>query len=147
MAVYLQTYQLLPFERAVEALRDLPALVPSEARVFGVEPSEGTLASAQALAYTRLAPVEQAIQAALRRAAVAHFDETGVRVAGHTAWVYVVSTPWLTFYAHYVKRVRVAFWAIGLLILFLGRRVHDAWGHTSSCPYCTRSVSRIGCAR
>ncbi len=116
-AVYLQTYQLLPYERTVEALGDL----------FGVYPSEGTLTSAQGLAYTRLVPVEQAIQDALRRADVAHVDETGIRVAGRTEWVHVMSTALLTFYAHHAKRGREAFVAIGLLIGFCGRRVHDAW--------------------
>jgi transposase len=116
-AVYLQTYQLLPYERTVEALGDL----------FGVYPSEGTLTSAQGLAYTRLAPVEQAIQDALRRADVAHVDETSIRVAGRTEWVPVMSTALLTFYAHHAKRGRKAFEAIGLLIGFCGRRVHDAW--------------------
>ena len=123
-AVYLQTYQLLPYERTVEALGDL----------FGVYPSEGTLVTAQASAYTRLAPVEQAIGQALRQADVAHVDETGVRVAGGSAWVHVFSTSLLTFYAHHAKRGRAAFEAIGLLIAFLGRRVHDAWGPYLNLP-------------
>jgi len=123
-AVYLQTYQLLPYERTAEALGDL----------FGVYPSEGTLTTAQALAYTRLAPVEQAIAQALRQAKVAHVDETGVRVAGRTAWVHVFSTSLLTFYAHHAKRGQKAFKAIGLLIGFLGRRVHDAWGPYLNLP-------------
>ena len=121
-AVYLQTYQLLPYERTVEALGDL----------FGVYPSEGTLTSAQSLAYTRLAPVEQAIRDALRQADVAHVDETGIRVAGRSAWVHVMSTALWTFYAHHAKRGRKAFEAIGLLLGFVGRRVHDAWA-----PYLT----------
>ena len=121
-AVYLQTYQLLPYERTVEALGDL----------FGVYPSEGTLTSAQSLAYTRLAPVEQAIRDALRQADVAHVDETGIRVAGRSAWVHVMSTRLLTFYAHHAKRGRKAFESIGLLLGFVGRRVHDAWA-----PYLT----------
>ena len=116
-AVYLQTYQLLPYERTVEALGDL----------FGVSPSEGTLATAHQTAATRLAPVEQAIQNALRQAEVAHVDETGIRVADRTEWVHVMSTTTLTFYAHHAKRGREAFEAIGLLIGFRGRRVHDAW--------------------
>jgi transposase len=115
--VYLQTYQLLPFERTVECLGDL----------FGVYPSEGTLASAQQRAYTGLAGVEQAIGAALQRADVVHVDETGQRVAGRTAWVHVISTVLLTFYAHHAKRGRVAIDAIGLLLGCAGRRVHDAW--------------------
>ena len=117
VAVYLQTYQLLPLERTVEALRDL----------FGIYPAEGTVVTAQGSAYTQLAPVAQAISAALRQAAVAHVDETGLRVAGRTVWVHVMSTRLLTFYAHQAKRGRAAFEAIGLLIGFAGRRVHDAW--------------------
>lgn len=115
--VYLQSYQLLSYERTVEALDDL----------FGVSPSEGTLASAQQSAYTILAPVEQAIGQALRQAPVAHVDETGIQVAGCLAWVHVMSTAALTVYAHHAKRGRKAFETIGLLIGFGGRRVHDAW--------------------
>ncbi len=117
VAVYLQTYQLLPYERTVEALGDL----------FGVYPSQGTLATAQSIAYTRLERVEQAIRAGLRQADVAHVDETGIRVAGRTEWAHVMSTSLLTFYAHHAKRGRAAFEAIGLLSGFVGRRVHDAW--------------------
>jgi transposase len=123
-AVYLQSYQLLSYERTVEALGDL----------FGVSPSEGTLASAQAVAYTQLEPVEQAIAAALRQAEVVHVDETGQRVAGRTEWVHVVSTGLLTFYAHHAKRGRAAIEAIGLLIGFAGRRVHDAWAPYLGLP-------------
>jgi len=123
-AVYLQTYQLLPYERTAETPDDL----------FGVRPSEGTLASAQATAYTRLEPVEQAIGAALQRAAVAHVDETSQRVAGRTEWVHVISTALLTFYAHHAKRGREAINAIGLLIGFAGRRVHDAWAPYLNLP-------------
>jgi transposase len=123
-AVYLQTYQLLPYERTAEALEDL----------FGVCPSEGTLASAQATAYTRLEPVEQAIGAALQQSDVAHVDETSQRVAGRTEWVHVISTALLTFYAHHAKRGRKAIDAIGLLIGFAGRRVHDAWASYLNLP-------------
>jgi transposase len=116
-AVYLQTYQLLPYERTAEALADL----------FGVTPSEGTLTSAQSTAYTRLEPVEQAIGAAVQQAEVVHVDETGIRVAGRTEWVHVMSTATLTFLAHHAKRGQEAFVAIGLLLGLIGRRVHDAW--------------------
>ena len=73
VAVYLQTYQLLSYERTAEAMEDL----------FGVCPSEGTLATAQQTAYTKLEEVEQAIRGALRKVDVGHVDESGVRVAGH----------------------------------------------------------------
>jgi transposase len=124
VAVYLQTYQLLSYERAAETLDDL----------FGVCPSEGTLASAQQSAYITLEPVEQAIGAALQQAEVVHVDETGQRVAGRTEWVHVISTALLTFYAHHAKRGREAIEAIGLLIGCAGRRVHDAWAPYLNLP-------------
>lgn len=117
IGVYLQTYQLLPFERTAAALQDL----------FGVALSEGTLDTNQTTAYTALAPVETAIGEALQQAAVVHVDETGVRVANRLAWVHVLSTAQLTFYAWHPKRGREALRAIGLVCLLLGRRVHDAW--------------------
>ena len=123
-AVYLQADQLLPYERAVETLRDL----------LGVSLSPGTLARVQATAYARLEPVEQALRAALAQAAVVHVDETGQRVAGHTEWVHVVSTRQLTFYAHNAKRGREAIDAIGLLLGYTGRRVHDAWAPYLQLP-------------
>ena len=123
-AVYLQTYQLLPYERTAETLADL----------FGVCLSEGTLASAQASAYTQLAPVEQAIGEAARRAAVAHVDESSIRIAGRLAWVHVFSTALWTYYAQHAKRGREAIDAIGLLLGFAGRRVHDAWAPYLNLP-------------
>jgi transposase len=123
-AVYLQTYQLLPYERTAETMDDL----------FGVCPSEGTLASAQATAYTRLATVEQAIREAVRREAVAHVDESSIRIGGRLAWVHVFSTALWTFYAQHAKRGRDAIDAIGLLIGFAGRRVHDAWAPYLNLP-------------
>ncbi len=122
VAVYLQTYQLLPYERTAETLADL----------FGVCPSEGMLASAQATAYTQLAPVERAIGEAARREAVAHVDESSIRIGGRLAWVHVFSTALWTVYAQHAKRGREAIDALGLLIGFAGRRVHDAWA-----PYLT----------
>jgi transposase len=123
-AVYLQTYQLLPYERTVETLDDL----------FGVCPSEGTLATAQATAYSQLEPVEQAIGQALRQVDVAHVDETGIRVAGRLEWVHVMSTALLTVYARHAKRGRQAIDGLGWLLGFGGRRVHDAWAPYLSLP-------------
>jgi len=124
IGVYLQTYQLLPYERTAEALQDL----------FGVALSEGTLDTSQTTAYTALAPVETAIGEALKQAEVVHVDETSARVENERAWVHVLSTAQLTFYAWHPKRGGEALRAIGLLLLCLGRRVHDAWATYLTLP-------------
>jgi transposase len=117
LAVYLQSYQLLPFARTQELLTDL----------FGGAPCEGTLATALATAQERLAPVERAIHQALIEAAVLHCDETGVRIGTQTQWLHHAGTAMLTFYAVHPKRGRQALEAIGILPAFRGTLVHDAW--------------------
>jgi transposase len=114
--VYLQDYQLLPFARTCELLQDL----------FGCAVSEGTLATTQQTCYERLASVETAIKQALTAAAVAHFDETGVRIEAKTHWLHQAGTTTLTYYAHHPKRGRLAMDAIGILPAFQGTSVHDA---------------------
>jgi transposase len=118
LAVYLQEYQHLPFERTQELFRD----------VFNLPLSEGTLASARQTCATRLEPVETAIKQALAQAPVAHFDETGLRIDGQTHWLHVAGTPALTYYAVHPKRGRIAMKAIGVLPAFRGTAVHDALG-------------------
>ena len=60
-------------------------------------------------------------------AKVAHFDETGLKLDGHGAWLHVASTPRLTFYAAHPKRGRAALEAIGVVPEFRGWAVHDGW--------------------
>lgn len=117
LAVYLNQEQLLPFERTCAVL----------AEVFGCPIAEGTLERAVAACHTRLAAVEGQIKAGVTRAAVGHFDETGVNVGGKLFWLHVASTPRLTFYAPHSKRGQAALAAVAVLPAFGGRAVHDGW--------------------
>jgi transposase len=118
LAVYLQTYQHLPFERTQEYFHD----------VHQLDLSEGTLATAQATCAAALEPIETAIRDAVTQAAVAHFDETGLRLLCLTYWLHVASTARLTYYALQPKRAGPAMQAIGILPVFQGIAVHDALG-------------------
>lgn len=118
LAVYLQEYQQLPFERTQEFFAD----------VCHLPWSEGTLAQARETCAARLEPVENAIKHALRQAPVLNCDETGQRVAGHTDWLHVLSTASLTFFARHAKRGQEAMTAIGVLPNFQGTAVHDGLG-------------------
>ena len=117
LGVYLMTYQLLPFERAAQCLQDL----------FGVSLSEGTLSHVHQACSDRLGPVMQRIKEALIRARLAHFDETGVRVAGKLHWLHVASNAQLTYYQTHHKRGREATEEIGILPAFGGTACHDDW--------------------
>jgi transposase len=117
LAVYLNQYQLLPWERAGELMADL----------FGQAPGEGSLATFLSTGFARLEPIEAAIREAIRAAPVAQMDETGVRIAGKTRWLHYSGTPTLALYAWHPKRGREGIEAVGVLPEFAGTRVHDAW--------------------
>lgn len=116
LGAYATMYQLLPLERTCEFMRDL----------FGCEISEGTLVNQMAACVERARPIEAEIKAAVIRAEVAHFDETGARVAGALHWLHVASTPELTYYAFDDGRAGKAFDRIEILPAFKGTGVHDA---------------------
>jgi len=118
VAVYLTHQQLLPLERTCEVLRDL----------LGVQMSEGTVGELIKRTASELAPVEQQIKEALIEAAVIHQDETGLSVAGKRYWEHVTSTATLTHYHVDQSRGQDALNAIGILPVFKGISIHDAWG-------------------
>ena len=118
VAVYLKEYQLLPFERLAEIMRD----------IFACDTfSEGTLANFTAACSERLEPVDAFIRAQVSVAAVAGFDETGMRATGSLHWLHTVSTSFLTWYFAHAKRGREAMDDAGVLPDFKGRAVHDFW--------------------
>lgn len=115
LATYLSGFQLLPMDRICMLMTDL----------FGVRISEGTLHNATEEAASVLKTVETSIRAALRSAASAHFDETGLRVNGTLNWLHVTSTPNLTFYHMHSHRGQAAL--NETLFEFTGRAIHDGW--------------------
>lgn len=118
VAVYLGEYQLLPFDRLAEIMRDL----------FACESfSEGTLANFKADCSRRLEPVDAAIRDLAAVAPVAGFDETGVRATGSLHWLHTVSTRLLTWYYAHKRRGREAIDAAGILADYRGRAIHDCW--------------------
>jgi transposase len=58
---------------------------------------------------------------------VAHFDETGFRVAGKLAWVHSASSGKYVLVTVHPKRGKKGMDAAGVLPAFAGIAVHDAW--------------------
>ncbi|MDZ4186314.1 MAG: IS66 family transposase [Desulfuromonadales bacterium] len=117
LAVYLKTYQLLPFKRGAELIRTL----------FGGTLCEGTLANmVKGVSGTLDAPLA-AITSILTDAKVAHFDETGSSVKGKLHWFHVASTEKVTLYTMHQRRGAAAMEDMGVLPKFSGRAIHDHW--------------------
>jgi transposase len=133
LAVYLVEQHLVPYHRVRALFADL----------FGAHVSVGTLARWVRQAAETLAPVEDQITAALRRAAVLHSDETGARRAGRLAWAHVASTSQLTHYAIHPKRGSEATEAIGILPYFTGVSVHDGWAPYRIYRQCRHALCNI----
>jgi transposase len=116
-AAYLNNYQLIPLARTCELLGDLYAHTPAEALIL----------ESNAAVVAQIEPSLVATKQLLINAAVAQFDESGLRVAGALNWLHVASTELLTYYAAHPKRGQEAMNAIGILSRFAGRAIHDHW--------------------
>ncbi|MCA1568526.1 MAG: IS66 family transposase [Acidobacteria bacterium] len=113
--LYLQQYQLLPYQRTSEAMRDL----------FGCRISAGTVANIVRECAAGLVETELQIKQKLRRSSVIHADETGLRINQRLAYMHVASTPRLTHYAAATHRGRTAIDEINVLPSYRGTCVHD----------------------
>jgi len=117
LGIYLVTYQHLPFKRAAEILSDW-ARAPI---------SVGTLLAFVAYGADGLDGFLEEIRGQLVAADVAHFDETGGRIAGALSWIHCASSDRLTLYTVHDKRGRDGIDAAGVLPGFQGTAVHDGW--------------------
>ena len=133
LAVYLVDEQLVPLGRVQQLLSDLAS----------VQVARGTLVAWVQQAAQVLAPVEEAIKAALGQAPVLHVDETGVRRGGRLAWAHVASTSRLTHFAIHAQRGNAATDAIGILPAFTGVSVHDGWASYQRYTGCRHALCNV----
>lgn len=115
LLTYLNQAHVLPSARSCQLVSDL----------FGQPIAEGTLQAAITQCAAGLGETETRIKQGLARAEVAHFDETGLYVAGKRHWLHSASTAQLTHYACHERRGSAATQEIGILPTFTGRAVHD----------------------
>lgn len=116
-AIYLQKYQLLPYQRTSEAMRDL----------FGCSISAGALRRVGQRCSEKLINTELRIKSGLKQAEVIGADETGVRVGGKSHWIHVARTDELTHYGYDARRGKAAMEAINILPEYKGTMVRDGW--------------------
>jgi transposase len=94
---------------------------------FELPVSQATVLKAVQVGADRLQPIVQDIGQAVVDSAVAHADETGVRVAKKLHWLHVLATDTLTWMGCHPKRGGEAFVSFELLQQFKGVLVHDGW--------------------
>jgi transposase len=114
---YLLVYQHLPVDRAAQLCSDM----------LGANVATGTLAGVVGEAAEGLGGFIEVVGEQLAAAPVAHFDETGARVAGRLHWVHSASTSLLSLLTVHPKRGKVAMDAAGVLPGFQGVAVRDGW--------------------
>ncbi len=117
LGIYLVSYQHLPYERAAELLSDW----------LGAPVSVGSLQAWMAEGAEGLGGFLEEIRCQLQAAEVAHFDETGGRIAGRLHYIHSASTDELTLLTAHRKRGVEAMRDAGVLEAFRGVAVHDGW--------------------
>ena len=133
LGVYLCVFQHLPYDRAGQALRD----------IAGASVSAGSLSEWVAQAATGLTDFDERLRELLVGAPVAHFDETGARIAGRLGWVHSASTEALTRYTAHSRRGGEAIDAAGILPGFAGVAVHDGWAPYRNYEGCDHGLCNI----
>lgn len=114
-ASYLNQYHFIPLARTAELLTDF----------YGQSPSEAVILQASDLLAENIQPSLASIKQQLIQAAVAHFDESGLRVEKKLHWLHVASTPELTHYHVHRRRGQEGMEVGGILPAFSGKGVHD----------------------
>ena len=117
IAVYLNQYQLLPYDRTRELFLDL----------FGTGLSAGTIVNTNRVCSVALKPVEDMIKDKVIASPVVHFDETGLYTEQKRWWLHVASTEDLTYYECHPRRGKTATDDIDILPGFNGIAIHDGW--------------------
>ena len=138
IGVYLFHGQFLSKSRTVQALADLFGVVVAAATVVAWTSRIATRVTGTALAV---------IRDRIAGSAVAHFDETGFRTAGRLHWMHSASTPTDVLLSVHAKRGVKAMDAAGVLPMFKGVAVHDAWAPYDTYTNATHALCNAHAVR
>ena len=116
-AIYLGSYQLVPYRRLGEIFSDL----------FACPISEGTLANFVKQGGRGADQAMQTVRRLIKESDEIYCDETGCRLHGKRNWLHVASTKIYTCYMIHAKRGFEALEDMGLLAGYTGKIIHDFW--------------------
>ena len=96
--------------------------------MYGYELNSGTIENALEKGYHLTAPLEAAVVDALKESKTAHFDETGLRVAGRLYWLHTAGNELYTHLFVHAKRGKTALESESSVLKdFTGYALHDCW--------------------
>ena len=126
---YLNSYQMLPYERIAETIEDLTSH----------KMSVGTIYNFLNTHYNKLEAFETTLKQSLLKETVLHSDETGVNIKAKLHWVHVASSSVMTYYMIHQKRGRVAMDDMNVIPSYQGILVHDHWTPYNKYTNCSHS--------
>jgi len=130
LVLYLNTYQLLPYERLSQVIEDLT----------GQAISTGTLAQIVRQGAEQLGARCEEIKQSVAASAVVHADETGMYVSGKLFWLHVASTAAQTLYGVTSKRGKAGMDALDVLPHVTGTMVHDGLSGYQQYDLCRHAL-------
>jgi transposase len=136
-AIYLNVQQLIPEDRAAQALNDLfgaPLICPASLVAWVGKKAQ------------ELSPVYEAIGRRVAEAAVRHLDETGYRIAGKLRWLHTTSSLAFTYYRAGEKRGDIPTDLQGGVVVhdhFLAYRGMDAVDHAFCNAHILRELQAL----
>ena len=130
LIVYLNQYQLIPYDRTVQFVKD----------IFGHSFSQGTVYNIVKGCYDNLQDTEEIIKEKIFNSSVVHFDESGGYCNKVRDWFHVASTNLLTYFSFHENRGSKAMTQMNILPEFKGKAVHDFYS-----SYFTFDVEHILC--
>lgn len=130
LSVYLSQYQLIPYNRVKEIIKD----------IYDYDLSVGTLVNFNKNCYLNLEKIEANIKQEILNSKVIHCDETGLKVKDNNHWLHVASTESLTYYTIHKKRGKEAMDEAGILPHFNNMAVHDCWKPYDQYEQCSHAI-------
>ena len=126
---YLNSYQMLPYERIAETIEDLTSH----------KMSVGTIYNFLNTHYDKLEAFETTLKQSLIKETVLHSDETGINIKAKLHWIHVASSSVMTYYMLHQKRGRVAIDDMNVIPSYQGILVHDHWTPYNKYTNCSHS--------
>lgn len=117
-ACYLSQYQLLPYARIQELLRDQ----------LGLSVTASSVKNWNQELYERLESWECSVKEDLLKESLLYADETGAQCNKERHWFHVISNERFTYYHHSEKRGREAHREMSLFENYQGMLMHDCYG-------------------